>query len=44
MSQDPKDRMLLRLMYATPKLLEKSGLTINGFDAFDSMKFFLGQF
>ncbi|KAI2652272.1 Trifunctional enzyme subunit beta, mitochondrial [Labeo rohita] len=34
-SQDPKDQLLLGPTYATPKVLEKSGLTLNDIDVFE---------
>ncbi|XP_077816087.1 trifunctional enzyme subunit beta, mitochondrial isoform X1 [Macaca mulatta] len=34
-SQDPKDQLLLGPTYATPKVLEKAGLTMNDIDAFE---------
>jgi acetyl-CoA acyltransferase len=34
-SQDPKDQLLLGPAYATPKVLEKAGLTLNDIDVFE---------
>ena len=34
-SQDLKDQLLLGPTYATPKVLEKAGLTMNDIDAFE---------
>lgn len=35
MSQDPKDQLLLGPAYATPKVLEKSGLNLTDIDVFE---------
>uniref|UniRef100_A0A8D1GJ58 Trifunctional enzyme subunit beta, mitochondrial n=1 Tax=Sus scrofa TaxID=9823 RepID=A0A8D1GJ58_PIG len=42
-SQDPKDQLLLGPTYATPKVLEKAGLTMNDIDAFEFHEAFSGQ-
>uniref|UniRef100_A0A8C1IS28 Trifunctional enzyme subunit beta, mitochondrial n=1 Tax=Cyprinus carpio TaxID=7962 RepID=A0A8C1IS28_CYPCA len=42
-SQDPKDQLLLGPTYATPKVLEKSGLTLNDIDVFEFHEAFAGQ-
>ncbi|XP_041610543.1 trifunctional enzyme subunit beta, mitochondrial-like [Vulpes lagopus] len=42
-SQDPKDQLLLGPTYATPKVLEKAGLTLNDIDAFEFHEAFSGQ-
>ncbi|XP_039604060.1 trifunctional enzyme subunit beta, mitochondrial [Polypterus senegalus] len=42
-SQDPKDQLLLGPTYATPKVLEKSGLTLGDIDAFEFHEAFAGQ-
>ncbi|XP_059354188.1 trifunctional enzyme subunit beta, mitochondrial-like [Carassius carassius] len=42
-SQDPKDQLLLGPTYATPKVLEKSGLTMNDIDVFEFHEAFAGQ-
>lgn len=42
-SQDPKDQLLLGPTYATPKLLEKTGLTLADIDAFEFHEAFAGQ-
>ncbi|XP_056621347.1 trifunctional enzyme subunit beta, mitochondrial isoform X2 [Triplophysa dalaica] len=42
-SQDPKDQLLLGPTYATPKVLERSGLTINDIDVFEFHEAFAGQ-
>uniref|UniRef100_A0A8C3WJN7 Trifunctional enzyme subunit beta, mitochondrial n=1 Tax=Catagonus wagneri TaxID=51154 RepID=A0A8C3WJN7_9CETA len=42
-SQDPKDQLLLGPAYATPKVLEKAGLTMNDIDAFEFHEAFSGQ-
>uniref|UniRef100_A0A8C8U476 Trifunctional enzyme subunit beta, mitochondrial n=1 Tax=Peromyscus maniculatus bairdii TaxID=230844 RepID=A0A8C8U476_PERMB len=41
--QDPKDQLLLGPTYATPKVLEKAGLTLNYIDAFEFHEAFSGQ-
>lgn len=42
-SQDPKDQLLLGPTYATPKVLEKSGLTMDDIDVFEFHEAFAGQ-
>uniref|UniRef100_G3T1P4 Trifunctional enzyme subunit beta, mitochondrial n=1 Tax=Loxodonta africana TaxID=9785 RepID=G3T1P4_LOXAF len=42
-SQDPKDQLLLGPAYATPKVLEKAGLTMNDIDAFEFHEAFASQ-
>lgn len=42
-SQDPKDQLLLGPTYATPKVLEKAGITLNDVDAFEFHEAFSGQ-
>lgn len=42
-SQDPKDQLLLGPTYATPKVLEKAGLTMNDIDVFEFHEAFAGQ-
>ena len=42
-SQDPKDQLLLGPAYATPKLLEKAGLTLKDIDVFEYHEAFAGQ-
>ncbi|KAA0708267.1 Trifunctional enzyme subunit beta, mitochondrial TP-beta 3-ketoacyl-CoA thiolase [Triplophysa tibetana] len=42
-SQDPKDQLLLGPTYATPKVLERSGLTMNDIDVFEFHEAFAGQ-
>ncbi|XP_053565456.1 trifunctional enzyme subunit beta, mitochondrial [Bombina bombina] len=42
-SQDPKDQLLLGPTYATPKVLEKAGLTLADIDAFEFHEAFSGQ-
>ncbi|MCI4395710.1 hypothetical protein PGIGA_G00195020 [Pangasianodon gigas] len=42
-SQDPKDQLLLGPTYATPKVLEKSGLTLADIDVFEFHEAFAGQ-
>uniref|UniRef100_A0AAY4C0C2 Trifunctional enzyme subunit beta, mitochondrial n=1 Tax=Denticeps clupeoides TaxID=299321 RepID=A0AAY4C0C2_9TELE len=42
-SQDPKDQLLLGPTYATPKVLEKSGLTMEDIDVFEFHEAFAGQ-
>ncbi|XP_051510426.1 trifunctional enzyme subunit beta, mitochondrial-like [Myxocyprinus asiaticus] len=42
-SQDPKDQLLLGPTYGTPKVLEKSGLTMNDIDVFEFHEAFAGQ-
>uniref|UniRef100_A0A2K6EV17 Trifunctional enzyme subunit beta, mitochondrial n=1 Tax=Propithecus coquereli TaxID=379532 RepID=A0A2K6EV17_PROCO len=42
-SQDPKDQLLLGPSYATPKVLEKAGLTMNDIDAYEFHEAFSGQ-
>uniref|UniRef100_A0A2K6E977 Trifunctional enzyme subunit beta, mitochondrial n=1 Tax=Macaca nemestrina TaxID=9545 RepID=A0A2K6E977_MACNE len=43
-SQDPKDQLLLGPTYATPKVLEKAGLTMNDIDAFEFHEAFSVKF
>ncbi|XP_004839189.1 trifunctional enzyme subunit beta, mitochondrial isoform X1 [Heterocephalus glaber] len=42
-SQDPKDQLLLGPTYATPKVLEKAGLTMSDIDVFEFHEAFSGQ-
>lgn len=42
-SQDPKDQLLLGPTYATPKVLEKAGLTLADMDTFEVHEAFAGQ-
>ncbi|KAL4630573.1 trifunctional enzyme subunit beta, mitochondrial [Arapaima gigas] len=42
-SQDPKDQLLLGPTYATPKVLEKSGMTMADIDVFEFHEAFAGQ-
>ncbi|KAF3826418.1 hypothetical protein GH733_008943 [Mirounga leonina] len=42
-SQDPKDQLLLGPTYATPKVLEKAGITMSDIDAFEFHEAFSGQ-
>lgn len=42
-SQDPKDQLLLGPTYATPKVLEKAGLTLSDIDVFEYHEAFAGQ-
>ncbi|UYV65307.1 HADHB [Cordylochernes scorpioides] len=42
-AQDPKDQLLLGPTYATPKLLEKAGLTLKDIDVFEIHEAFAGQ-
>lgn len=42
-SQDPKDQLLLGPAYATAKLLDQCGLTLNDIDAFEFHEAFAGQ-
>lgn len=42
-SQDPKDQLLLGPAYATPRLLEKAGLTMQDVDVFEFHEAFAGQ-
>ncbi|XP_020839581.1 trifunctional enzyme subunit beta, mitochondrial [Phascolarctos cinereus] len=42
-SQDPKDQLLLGPAYATPKVLEKAGLTLNDIDVFEFHEAFSSQ-
>ncbi|KAF6197795.1 hypothetical protein GE061_008761, partial [Apolygus lucorum] len=42
-SQDPKDQLLLGPAYATPQVLEKSGLSLSDIDAFEFHEAFAGQ-
>uniref|UniRef100_A0A8C8YT13 Trifunctional enzyme subunit beta, mitochondrial n=1 Tax=Prolemur simus TaxID=1328070 RepID=A0A8C8YT13_PROSS len=42
-SQDPKDQLLLGPTYATPKVLEKAGLTMNDIDVYEFHEAFSGQ-
>ena len=42
-SQDPKDQLLLGPAYATPRLLDKHGLTLNDVDVFELHEAFAGQ-
>ncbi|XP_071953532.1 trifunctional enzyme subunit beta, mitochondrial-like [Antedon mediterranea] len=42
-SQDPKDQLLLGPAYATPKVLEKAGLSMSDIDVFEYHEAFAGQ-
>uniref|UniRef100_A0A7N6F6M1 Trifunctional enzyme subunit beta, mitochondrial n=1 Tax=Anabas testudineus TaxID=64144 RepID=A0A7N6F6M1_ANATE len=42
-SQDPKDQLLLGPTYATPKVLERAGLSMNDIDVFEFHEAFAGQ-
>ncbi|XP_063156309.1 trifunctional enzyme subunit beta, mitochondrial [Candoia aspera] len=42
-SQDPKDQLLLGPTYATPKVLQKTGLTMADIDVFEFHEAFAGQ-
>jgi acetyl-CoA acyltransferase len=42
-SQDAKDQLLLGPAYATPKLLDKIGMTLNDIDVFEYHEAFAGQ-
>ncbi|CAM1154852.1 HADHB (predicted) [Pycnogonum litorale] len=42
-SQDPKDQMLLGPAYATPKILERTGLSLSDIDVFEFHEAFAGQ-
>ncbi|KAK2553671.1 Trifunctional enzyme subunit beta [Acropora cervicornis] len=42
-SQDPKDQLLLGPTYATPKVLERAGLTLEDIDVFEFHEAFAGQ-
>lgn len=42
-SQDPKDQLLLGPAYASPKVLERAGLTLNDVDVFEFHEAFAGQ-
>ncbi|XP_065331872.1 trifunctional enzyme subunit beta, mitochondrial [Cloeon dipterum] len=42
-SQDPKDQLLLGPTYATPKVLEKAGLTVKDIDVWEVHEAFAGQ-
>ncbi|XP_068261825.1 trifunctional enzyme subunit beta, mitochondrial isoform X2 [Nyctibius grandis] len=42
-SQDPKDQLLLGPTYATPKVLEKAGLSMADIDVFEFHEAFAGQ-
>lgn len=42
-SQDPKDQLLLGPTYATPKVLEQAGLSIQDVDVFEYHEAFAGQ-
>jgi len=42
-SQDPKDQLLLGPAYATPRILEKAGLTLKDVDVFEFHEAFAGQ-
>lgn len=42
-SQDPKDQLLLGPTYATPKVLEKAGLTLKDIDVWEFHEAFAGQ-
>ncbi|KAK2855977.1 hypothetical protein Q5P01_004712 [Channa striata] len=42
-SQDPKDQLLLGPTYATPKVLERAGLSLNDIDVFEFHEAFAGQ-
>ncbi|RZF42750.1 hypothetical protein LSTR_LSTR016920, partial [Laodelphax striatellus] len=42
-SQDPKDQLLLGPAYATPRVLEKAGLTMKDIDVWEFHEAFAGQ-
>jgi len=42
-AQDPKDQLLLGPTYATPKVLEKAGLSLKDIDVFEVHEAFAGQ-
>ncbi|XP_028997040.1 trifunctional enzyme subunit beta, mitochondrial [Betta splendens] len=42
-SQDPKDQLLMGPTYATPKVLERAGLSMNDIDVFEVHEAFAGQ-
>uniref|UniRef100_A0A669CWK3 Trifunctional enzyme subunit beta, mitochondrial n=1 Tax=Oreochromis niloticus TaxID=8128 RepID=A0A669CWK3_ORENI len=42
-SQDPKDQLLLGPTYATPKVLERAGLSMSDIDVFEFHEAFAGQ-
>eukprot|EP01137_Pigoraptor_chileana_P034010 Opistho-2@25902 len=42
-AQDPKDQLLLGPAYATPRVLEKAGLTLKDIDVFEIHEAFAGQ-
>ncbi|CAK9290742.1 unnamed protein product [Gordionus sp. m RMFG-2023] len=42
-SQDPKDQLLLGPAYATPKILDRNGLTLKDIDVFEYHEAFAGQ-
>jgi len=42
-AQDPKDQLLLGPAYATPKILDKNGLTVKDVDVFEYHEAFAGQ-
>lgn len=42
-SQDPKDQLLLGPSYATPRLLDRAGLTKNDIDVWEFHEAFAGQ-
>ncbi|XP_038133465.1 trifunctional enzyme subunit beta, mitochondrial [Cyprinodon tularosa] len=42
-SQDPKDQLLLGPTYATPKVLERAGLSLSDIDVFEYHEAFAGQ-
>uniref|UniRef100_A0A1I8G3N8 acetyl-CoA C-acyltransferase n=1 Tax=Macrostomum lignano TaxID=282301 RepID=A0A1I8G3N8_9PLAT len=42
-SQDPKDQLLLGPAYATPRILERNGLSLADIDAFEYHEAFAGQ-
>ncbi|XP_027896189.1 trifunctional enzyme subunit beta, mitochondrial [Xiphophorus couchianus] len=42
-SQDPKDQLLLGPTYATPKVLERAGLSLSDIDVFEFHEAFAGQ-
>jgi len=42
-SQDPKDQLLLGPAYATPRILEKNGLSLSDIDVFEYHEAFAGQ-
>lgn len=43
-AQDPKDQLLLGPAYATPRILEKNGLTLKDVDAFEYHEAFAVSF